>query len=211
MERRLDSVEEKHDDWVSLLHDFYAPFAKDLEEAEEFFPKIEIKEEQTDETCPNCGRPMVIKNGRFGRFIACTGYPECKTTKPIVKDSGVNCPRTAAASSSAAQERTHVLRLRELSDVRFRLLGPRSSLGVQRVRRVRGAQVGPQRRSVVCGIVAHHDHGLKRRSRHPRGTACRPVKSASTIRKSARLTHARYRQERRMYRPLLTSRGGAAS
>ena len=93
MERRLDRVEEKHDDWVSLLHDFYAPFSKDLERLEAQFPKVELEEEQIDETCPACGRPMKIKNGRFGKFIACTGYPECKTTKPIVKDAGVTCPR----------------------------------------------------------------------------------------------------------------------
>jgi DNA topoisomerase-1 len=93
MERRLDRVEEKNDNWVSLLHDFYAPFSKDLARAEEFFPKIEIVEEEIDETCPACSRPMKIKNGRFGKFIACTGYPECKTTKPIIKDSGVICPR----------------------------------------------------------------------------------------------------------------------
>jgi len=93
MERRLDRVEEKHDDWVSLLHDFYAPFSKDLARLEAQFPKVELEEEQINETCPACGRPMKIKNGRFGKFIACTGYPECKTTKPIVKDSGVTCPR----------------------------------------------------------------------------------------------------------------------
>ncbi|MBV8171099.1 MAG: type I DNA topoisomerase [Candidatus Eremiobacteraeota bacterium] len=93
MEQRLDRVEEQHADWVSLLRDFYSPFAKDLARAEEFFPKVEIEEEEIDEACPACGRPMKIKNGRFGKFIACTGYPECKTTKPIVKDSGVLCPR----------------------------------------------------------------------------------------------------------------------
>ena len=93
MEQRLDRVEEKKDNWVSLLHDFYTPFAKDLARAEEFFPKVELEEEEINETCPACGRPMKIKNGRFGKFIACTGYPECKTTKPIVKDTGVLCPR----------------------------------------------------------------------------------------------------------------------
>ena len=93
MERRLDRVEEKHDDWVSLLHDFYSPFSEDLERLEAQFPKVELEEEEINETCPACSRPMKIKNGRFGKFIACTGYPECKTTKPIVKDSGVVCPR----------------------------------------------------------------------------------------------------------------------
>ena len=93
MERRLDRVEEAHDDWVSLLREFYGPFAKELAHADEVIPKVEIVEEEIDEVCPACGRPMKIKTGRFGKFIACSGYPECKTTKPIVKDSGVVCPR----------------------------------------------------------------------------------------------------------------------
>ncbi len=93
MERRLDRVEEAHDDWVSLLREFYGPFAKELAHADEVIPKVELVEEETDEVCPACGRPMKIKTGRFGKFIACSGYPECKTTKPIVKDSGVVCPR----------------------------------------------------------------------------------------------------------------------
>ncbi|MDQ6779574.1 MAG: topoisomerase DNA-binding C4 zinc finger domain-containing protein, partial [Candidatus Eremiobacteraeota bacterium] len=93
MERRLDRVEEAHDDWVSLLRAFYGPFALELERAEVHFPKIELVEDETDEICPTCAKPMKIKTGRFGKFLACSGYPECKTTKPIVKDSGVMCPR----------------------------------------------------------------------------------------------------------------------
>ncbi len=93
MEQRLDRVEEAHDDWVSLLRAFYEPFAADLARAEEHFPKVELEEDETDEICPACARPMKIKTGRFGKFLACSGYPECKTTKPIVKDSGVICPR----------------------------------------------------------------------------------------------------------------------
>jgi len=93
MEGDLDKVAEGNQDWVAILRDFYKPFAHALEEAEKKLPKIEIKDEPTDEICPNCGRPMVIKTGRFGRFISCTGYPECKTTKPIVKDTGAKCPK----------------------------------------------------------------------------------------------------------------------
>ncbi|HTX55608.1 MAG TPA: type I DNA topoisomerase [Candidatus Acidoferrales bacterium] len=93
MEGDLDKVAEGHADWVGILREFYTPFAHDLEEAEKKLPRLEIKDEPTDEICPNCGRPMVIKTGRFGRFISCTGYPECKTTKPIVKDTGAKCPK----------------------------------------------------------------------------------------------------------------------
>jgi DNA topoisomerase-1 len=93
MEGDLDKVAEGHEDWVKLLDRFYGPFSSELEQAEKKLPRLEIKDEPTDEICPNCGRPMVIKTGRFGRFISCTGYPECKTTRPILKDTGVKCPK----------------------------------------------------------------------------------------------------------------------
>jgi len=93
MEGDLDKVAEGNADWVGILRAFYAPFAHSLEDAEKKLPRLEIKDEPTDEICPNCGRPMVIKTGRFGKFISCTGYPECKTTKPIVKDTGAKCPK----------------------------------------------------------------------------------------------------------------------
>jgi DNA topoisomerase-1 len=93
MEQELDQVEEDKSDWVEVLRSFYGPFAHELEEAEKKLPKVELKDEPTDEICEKCGRPMVIKTGRFGRFISCTGYPECKTTKPILKDTGAICPK----------------------------------------------------------------------------------------------------------------------
>jgi DNA topoisomerase-1 len=93
MESELDQVEDNKMDWVEVLDKFYKPFAHDLEEAEKKLPKVELKDEPTDEICVNCGRPMVIKTGRFGRFISCSGYPECKTTKPILKDTGAICPK----------------------------------------------------------------------------------------------------------------------
>ena len=92
MENDLDKVEEGHEDWVSLLRRFYGPFKLELDRAEQILPKVEFKDEPTDEICPKCGRPMVIKSGRFGRFISCTGYPECKTTRPLIIDTGVRCP-----------------------------------------------------------------------------------------------------------------------
>jgi DNA topoisomerase-1 len=93
MERRLDKVEEAQDDWQSLLCEFYGPFSAELKKAEELFPKVELEEETTDEVCPQCGRAMRVKLGRYGKFLACSGYPECKTAKPIVKATGVLCPR----------------------------------------------------------------------------------------------------------------------
>jgi DNA topoisomerase-1 len=79
------------------LRNFYGPFANDLVVAEQKLPRLELRDEPTDEVCPNCGRPMVIKTGRFGKFISCSGYPECKTTKPIIKDTGAKCPKDGGA------------------------------------------------------------------------------------------------------------------
>ena len=93
MEGDLDKVADGNGDWVAVLRAFYGPFAIELEEAEKKIPRVELKDEPTDEICVNCGKPMVIKTGRFGRFISCTGYPECKTTKPILKDTGAKCPK----------------------------------------------------------------------------------------------------------------------
>ena len=93
MESELDQVEDHKLEWVEVLRQFYGPFAHELEEAEKKLPKVEVRDEPTDEICATCGKPMVIKTGRFGRFISCTGYPECKTTKPILKDTGAICPK----------------------------------------------------------------------------------------------------------------------
>jgi DNA topoisomerase-1 len=92
MEEKLDRVADGGGDWVKVLGDFYGPFAAELALAEQKLPKFEQRDEPTDEICPNCERPMVIKTGRFGKFISCTGYPECKTTRPILKDTGAKCP-----------------------------------------------------------------------------------------------------------------------
>jgi DNA topoisomerase-1 len=97
MEGDLDKVADGNEDWHALLREFYGPFSSELEEAERKLPRLEMREEPTDEICPNCGRPMVIKMGRFGKFISCTGYPECKTTRPIVKDTGAKCPKDGGA------------------------------------------------------------------------------------------------------------------
>jgi DNA topoisomerase I len=97
MEGDLDRVADGHEDWIGLLRRFYGPFETELEEAEKKLPRLELRDEPTDEICPNCERPMVIKHGRFGRFISCSGYPECKTTKPIVKETGAACPKCNGA------------------------------------------------------------------------------------------------------------------
>tara|TARA_Y100000780_G_scaffold99022_2_gene90050 strand:+ start:193 stop:2529 length:2337 start_codon:yes stop_codon:yes gene_type:complete len=103
MEEELDDVSRGERDWVPMLGEFYGPFEEALSNADELMPKIRMDEE-TDEVCDcggsdkcehtdTCGKPLVIKTGRFGRFMACTGFPECRNTKPILKKTGVSCPK----------------------------------------------------------------------------------------------------------------------
>lgn len=93
MEEKLDEIEEGNLEWKSVIRDFYEEFRKELEVAEEEMKEIEIKEEVTDIPCEKCGEMMVVKFGRFGKFLACPGYPDCKNTKPIVKELGIDCPK----------------------------------------------------------------------------------------------------------------------
>lgn len=92
MENQLDDVEVGGEDWVKVLGTFYGPFAERLAVAEAKMEEIEIKDEVSDEVCEKCGSPMVFKMGRFGKFLACSGFPDCRNTKAIVKDVGVDCP-----------------------------------------------------------------------------------------------------------------------
>ncbi len=93
MEDGLDQIARGERNWVPFLQDFYHPFEKSLKTAEERMEKVKVADEPTDETCEQCSRPMVIKLGRYGRFVACTGYPECKNTKPLLVKIGVKCPK----------------------------------------------------------------------------------------------------------------------
>ena len=94
MEKNLDGVEEGKTDWVSTLDNFYKDFAATLEQAEKNMDgtRIKVPDEETDVVCELCGRKMVIKMGRFGKFLACPGFPECKNTKKIVQETGGICP-----------------------------------------------------------------------------------------------------------------------
>lgn len=93
MEGDLDRVEEGSDDWVRVLSQFYESFEKRLVVAEEEMKEIEIEDEVSDEICEKCGKHLVYKLGRFGKFLACSGFPDCRNTKPIIKDIGVVCPK----------------------------------------------------------------------------------------------------------------------
>lgn len=92
MEDKLDNVELKKLEWKEIVKEFYGPFSEELKIADEEIAKIEMEVILSDEQCEICGKPMAIKEGRFGEFLACSGYPECKNTKPIIKKIGVKCP-----------------------------------------------------------------------------------------------------------------------
>ena len=95
VESDLDSVQSGRTDWVEELHDFYGDFDKTLKDAKEAMQgvKIQLKEDETDVICEKCGRHMVIKTGRYGKFLACPGYPECKNVKKYVQETGAVCPK----------------------------------------------------------------------------------------------------------------------
>ncbi|WP_322175215.1 type I DNA topoisomerase [Acutalibacter caecimuris] len=95
VEDDLDAVQRGDEAWVDTLRTFYDDFDKTVQKAKKAMDgvKIHLKEDETDEICDKCGRPMVVKHGRFGKFIACSGYPECQNIKKIVKTTGAECPK----------------------------------------------------------------------------------------------------------------------
>ena len=95
METDLDTVESGKTQWVKILENFYGDFSETLEKAQKDMEgvKIQLKEDETDIVCEKCGRKMVIKVGKYGKFIACPGYPECKNIKKIVNETGAECPK----------------------------------------------------------------------------------------------------------------------
>lgn len=93
MEDHLDNIAEGKEQWVEVLREFYTPFSKELIVADEQIEEIDIPDEVTEELCENCGRNMVIKQGRYGKFLACPGFPTCRNAKPILNEIGVACPQ----------------------------------------------------------------------------------------------------------------------
>lgn len=93
MENNLDAIAEGNEDWKKVVDHFYRPFEVELVKAEENIEKIQIKDEPAGFDCELCGKPMVIKLGRYGKFYACSNFPECRNTKAIVKEIGVTCPK----------------------------------------------------------------------------------------------------------------------
>lgn len=96
MEEKLDKIEEGEVNWRDLLNEFYPSFADYLSHAEQDIGKIEIKDEESDVVCEKCGANMVIKTGRYGKFLACPNFPKCRNTKPIVEEINIPCPKCSA-------------------------------------------------------------------------------------------------------------------
>lgn len=93
MEKELDEIADGEKNWNKVIKDFYVPFEEVLNLAEQTIGKIEIPDEVSDEICELCGKNMVVKFGRYGKFLACPGFPQCKNTKPIIETIGINCPK----------------------------------------------------------------------------------------------------------------------
>jgi DNA topoisomerase-1 len=102
IENDLDSIASGDKEWISLLTDFYRPFESNLEKAGNKVEKVAI---ESKEICPECGKPMVIKSGRFGRFLACSGYPDCKKTMPLINKTGASCPECGSSENGELVER----------------------------------------------------------------------------------------------------------
>ena len=96
VENQFDNIAEGKENWREMIGEFYTPFEKNLEKVEKELEHVEIEEEVSDVKCDKCGRMMVYKYGRFGKFLACPGYPECKNTKAIVETIDVPCPKCGA-------------------------------------------------------------------------------------------------------------------
>ncbi len=96
IENEFDEIAEGNEEWKKMLREFYGPFEKELERVEKELEHVELKEEVSDVQCDKCGRMMVYKYGRYGKFLACPGYPECKNAKPIVETIDVPCPKCGA-------------------------------------------------------------------------------------------------------------------
>ncbi|TKD71671.1 type I DNA topoisomerase [Pseudalkalibacillus hwajinpoensis] len=93
LENDLDKIEDGDAEWISVINEFYQNFEQRLKVAEEEMKEVEIKDEPAGEDCEKCGSPMVIKMGRYGKFMACSNFPDCRNTKPILKEVGVTCPK----------------------------------------------------------------------------------------------------------------------
>jgi DNA topoisomerase-1 len=157
MERDLDRIETGERAWRQVVEAFYGPFRERLQAAEAAIDRISLPVETTDETCPECGRPMVVRRGRFGPFLACSGYPDCKTTRAIVERTGVRCPKCGQGELVARRSRRGRTfygcdRYPECDQVFWeRPVGPCPDCGQPMVQRRRGGASWRQCTNPDCG------------------------------------------------------------
>lgn len=93
MENQLDDIASGDQEWVDVVREFYGPFSVKLERAREAMPEVKAEPEEIGRNCPECGKPLIIRYGRFGKFIGCSGFPECRFTEPWLEKIGVSCPK----------------------------------------------------------------------------------------------------------------------
>lgn len=93
MEEDLDRISTGEADWVGIIRDFYGPFSKNVERAQEDMPVVKTGPEKIGRECPNCGKELVIRYGRYGKFISCSGFPDCRHTEPLLEKIGIACPK----------------------------------------------------------------------------------------------------------------------
>ena len=93
IEDEFDEIAEGKEQWKKMIREFYGPFEKELEKVEKDLEHVELEDEVSNIPCDKCGRMMVYKYGKYGKFLACPGYPECKNTKAIVEEIDVPCPK----------------------------------------------------------------------------------------------------------------------
>jgi len=183
MEERLDEVASGDREWVPVVRDFYVPFHEDLEKAGESIERVKIEPEMTDELCEKCGRPMLIRMGRFGKFMGCSGFPECRNAKPLLKKIGVACPECAAelVERQTKQRRTFYgcSRYPECKWTSWQRPVPEPCLkcgGLQ----VEAGKGGP--RCIRCGAPESTDGASGEEeataSRSPKTTATKPARTA---------------------------------
>lgn len=131
METLLDKIAEGDITWRKVIDGFFSSFKQDVERAEEEMEKIEIKDEPAGEDCEVCGSPMVIKMGRYGKFMACSNFPDCRNTKAIVKSIGVKCPKCNDGDVVERKSKKN----RVFMDVR-NILNATLSLGISRLEEI---------------------------------------------------------------------------
>ena len=194
MERRLDGVEEGKQGWTEFLKDFYTALRGQLERAEAEMDRVQKPVEEANEACPHCGKPLLIRSGRFGRFISCSGYPDCDFKKPLVAKTGALCPKDGGDLVERRAKRTGKVfyGCANYPGLRLRRLGSPADDALPRVRRA--ADAGQRQDRGALRRVWRAGRWRRRRVRRRWSATAPPRRSA----RAARLTPRRLARRRRL-------------